>query len=193
MTETEKQEQLERVQELIALRSKEKKKIILLYLIFSLSVFAIFMPSPHTSVFAIMITSCILSGLYSIRNNAEEDSLTENHMGYLIYTFWRTMLYIFFFSFIGSIYFVIMLNYEPIKPCYAYLEKHMGAMIQHGNFGSIAKVLNLCKEGFLAKNRTHIYVACLVSFGPSFAYYTFHVIRGGVLVIHENIARPHKR
>ncbi len=187
-------------------RQKEKNKILFLYLIFSLSVSTVFVPNlalsvfagliPNilaTTIFAIMVTICILAGLYSVRTNAEEDSLLENHTTYIIRVFWRTNLFLFYFSNISIIYMILMVDYSPLKPCVGYIEDHILSMIFEGKLDELKQILSFCEKPFLEKNQFHLYITAFIAFGPAFLYYSLRSLKGSLLTIAGKIVIPYKQ
>ncbi|MGH1402642.1 MAG: hypothetical protein ACRBDL_00205 [Alphaproteobacteria bacterium] len=185
---------------------KEKNKILFLYFIFSLSISTVFIPNlalsvfaqliPNilgTTIFAVMVTICILAGLYSVRSNAEEDSLLENHTTYIIRIFWRTNLFLFYFSNISIIYIILMVDYSPLKPCIGYIEDHIISMILDGKLEELKQILSFCEKPFLEKNQFHLYITAFIAFGPAFLYYALRSLRGSLLTIAEKIVIPYAK
>ena len=106
----------------LAEQDKEKRMIMMIYIVFFISFIVTLVPLNIISLFLFMICVCTLAGIYSIKSNSEEDSFAENHMSYLISTFWRANLYFFIAAMFAALYIGIFTNYISLKPCMGYID-----------------------------------------------------------------------
>ncbi|PCI97696.1 MAG: hypothetical protein COB14_08675 [Alphaproteobacteria bacterium] len=163
--------------------NKEKHMIIAFYIVFFTSIFISFIPVNIASLFAMMICVCTLSAIYSVRSTAEEDGITENHMTYLIRTFWRANLYILIASLGSLLYLTILVNYVTLQPCISYISDHWTYIIRNGNFETISTIMKPCGVIFYDKNHHHLIIAAFIAFAPSLLYLLFRCIRGWWLIL----------
>ncbi len=162
---------------------KEQKKILTFYIIFFVSVFISFIPVNIASLFAAMICVCTLSAIYSVRSTAEEDGITENHMTYLIRTFWRANLYVLIATLGSLLYLTIFINYVTLHPCISYISGHWTYIVRQGNFDTISSIMKPCGSVFYSKNYHHLIIAAFIAFSPSLLYLLLRCIRGWRFII----------
>lgn len=176
-------DKVENIQTIIDQKQKEKTKILSLYGVFFISFMITMVPLTLISIFTFMICICTLAMIYAIRMNAEEDSLLENHMMYLIYTFWRSCLYGVIFLGASVIYLLIFSDYLPLKPCLNFVLNDMGYMLGNGSFHSVGKILKACPALFFERNESTLLISGIIAFGPIFLYLCFRSIQGIIAVI----------
>lgn len=162
---------------------KEQKNILAFYVVFFVSIFISFIPVNIASLFAVMICVCTLSAIYSVRSTAEEDGITENHMTYLIRTFWRANLYVLIASLGSLLYLTIFVNYITLHPCLSYISDHWTYIVRQGNFDTIFSIMKQCGSVFYSKNYHHLIIAAFIAFSPSLLYLLLRCVRGWRLII----------
>lgn len=162
---------------------KEQKNILAFYVVFFVSIFISFIPVNIASLFAVMICVCTLSAIYSVRSTAEEDGITENHMTYLIRTFWRANLYVLIASLGSLLYLTIFVNYITLHPCLSYISDHWTYIARQGNFDTISSIMKQCGSVFYSKNYHHLIIAAFIAFSPSLLYLLLRCVRGWRLII----------
>jgi len=173
------QEKVEKIQNIISNQKIERQKIIVMYIIFFLSFSLALIPVSAASVFAIMICVCTLSTIYSFRMNSEEDSLLENHMTFLIRTFWRANLYLLITSFVGILFLLVSIDYQPLSPCI----NTISSTLQRGNFSLLSKILGVCNSIFIEKNWFNIKITAFIAFFPVLLYLLVRCVKGWALII----------
>ncbi len=173
------QEKVEEIQNIISNQKLERQKIIVMYIIFFLSFSLALIPVSAASVFAIMICVCTLSTIYSFRMNSEEDSLLENHMTFLIRTFWRANLYLLITSFVGILFLLVSIDYQPLGPCI----DTISGTLQRGNFSLLSKILGVCNSIFIEKNWFNIKITAFIAFSPVLLYLLVRCVKGWALII----------
>ncbi|PCI52931.1 MAG: hypothetical protein COB36_13810 [Alphaproteobacteria bacterium] len=164
---------------------KEQKKILAFYIVFFISIFISFIPVNMASLFAVMICVCTLSAIYSVRSTAEEDGITENHMTYLIRTFWRANLYMLIAALFGLLYLTIAIDYIALKPCLTYIADHGTYIIRNGTFDIVFKIMKPCSDVFFQKNQHNLVIAAFIAFFPTLLYLLFRCIKGGMLIMNN--------
>ncbi len=173
------QEKVEEIQNIISNQKLERQKIIVMYIIFFLSFSLALIPVSAASVFAIMICVCTLSTIYSFRMNSEEDSLLENHMTFLIRTFWRANLYLLITSFVGILFLLVSIDYQPLGPCI----DTISGTLQRGHFSQLPKILGVCNSIFIEKNWFNIKITAFIAFSPVLLYLLVRCVKGWALII----------
>lgn len=164
---------------------KERHVILAFYVVFFTSIFISFIPINIASLFAIMICVCTLATIYSMRVNSEEDGITENHMTYLIRTFWRANLYMLIAGLFGILYLAIAVDYIALKPCLTYITDHGTYIIRNGTFDIVFKIMKPCSDVFFQKNQHNLVIAAFIAFFPTFLYLLFRCIKGGLLIMNN--------
>ncbi len=180
-------QKIENIQNIIAKNEKEKRKILVLYTIFFGSFFIAIIPISIASIFAAMICVCTLSIIYAIRSNSEEDSLAENHMTYLIRTFWRANLYLFIMMFFAFTYLTVFADYIPILPCIKYMENNFYFLARQANTQQLLSIFTPCKEEFFKHNQTHLRVSEFIAFSPTLVYLFLRCLKGWILVVQNKL------
>ncbi len=187
----------------------EKQKILFFYVLFSLSVSAVFIPNlalsvfsgfiPNiitTTLFAFLISIVILIMIYSEIGKSEEDSLLENHLIHMTRTFWKTSLLFFYFSNISMLYLFLMLDYAPLQTCFNYIQSNVMTIASSANMDMFEAIANLCEKPFYEENTLHLYITAFLAFGIAFIVYLWKtgcgllsVVNGKVIVPYESIKR----
>ncbi len=185
-------QKIEDIQSIIADSDKEKRKILILYVVFFISFLAAIIPISVASIFATMICICTLSIIYSIRSNAEEDSLADNHMTYLIRTFWRANLYLIIMFFLAATYLLIFADYIPLHPCIRHIENHFLHLARHGDLQQFASGFAPCQKDFFLNNQRHLIISALIAFSPTLVYLLLRCLRGWVLVVQNKLVPDSK-
>ncbi len=157
---------------------KEIRVIYISYLVLFLSMLAAFVPVSIASIFAAMICVCALAGVYSIRSNAEEDSITENHMTFLIRTFWWANLYLLISTMLAGIYLAAFADYSSLTPCVSYINNHLAAILNNGDMGRIEKIMKPCGEAFYNGNQQHVIITLLLALAPVLTYLMYRCSLG---------------
>lgn len=163
--------------------AREKTHILLMYVIFFLSVPLIFLPSAYASLIGFLVCVFILIGIYSVRSKAEEDSLTENHMTYLIKTFWRANLFFFYALIVSAIYLCLFANYDKVAPCIFILPDRLVDAAMQMDFRSMNKLLDSCLQTFAASNQKHLVVTAIIAFLPLGSYLLFRYLQGWLCAV----------
>lgn len=184
---------------------KERQKILFFYVLFSLSVSAIFIPNlaisvfsgliPNiitTTLFAFLIALVILISIYFEKGKSEEDSLLENHLIHMIRTFWKTSLLFFYLSNISMIYLFLMLDYAPLEPCMDFIQNNVMSIASNANMEMFEAVSDLCEEPFYKTNALHLYITAFLSFGIAFIIYLWKTGCGLLCVVNNKIIVPYE-
>jgi uncharacterized membrane protein len=158
-------------------KSPENTKIILgLYLCLTVSLLIGFIPVSSVSVLSLIIFTVTFIFAYVIRGKAEEGSITDNHMTFIIRTIWYASFILIPFAIAGAIYLYSVIDNTPLYEC-------MDKLAANGNLGSVQldqlmMALRPCMEDFILKNKTFFVTGLLISTGPIIVYFFYRIIRG---------------
>ncbi len=177
------QDKVEKIKTIIYKNKKDHLKMMIIYFVFFVSLSVAVIPISGASVFALMIGVCTLAVIYSLRMNAEEDSLLENHATFLIRTFWRANLYLLITSFIAMLYLLISVDYAPLSPCIEVLNKH----IEKADIKHIPKVIQVCNEIFIETNMINIKIMAFIAFSPILLYLLVRCVKGWTLIVQHKM------
>lgn len=142
------------------------------------SLFLTLIPFSVASFFSLLLSICTLSGIYSMRSLAEEDSLVENHMNFLIMTFWRVALFVFITSIFATFFLLIFANYDKMDVCVRQIDHFaIGAALSRngGNFGDF---FDRCSAFFLKNNAGQLRATSFIAFGPVLLYLLYRCQKG---------------
>ncbi|MDH5723600.1 MAG: hypothetical protein OEY94_09805 [Alphaproteobacteria bacterium] len=156
----------------------ERSRILVYYIIMFGSLVLICMPSLYLSLISTLICCFTLAAVYSARFNSEEDSLTENHMTYLIHTFWYTMLFLLYSVIAGLTYLLLFANYHVIGPCLELLPGKLVSITRSFNIDSLIEFTGSCAKAFTEENSTHLLMTSLIAFLPVIMYLLYRFIKG---------------
>lgn len=154
--------------------------LLFLYITFCTSLLCAVVPISSASVFALMICICILAAIYTyrVRGKKAKNKIVIAHTSYMISTFWRAIILIAITSFIGLLYMLVMVDYEPLETC----TRSMLAAINSGHMRTLQRILNVCGELIIEKNRLNLHIAGFIAFLPIFLYVLWRCVRGSVLL-----------
>ena len=158
--------------------AKEKRNILIMYIVFFSTFIGTFVPKGFFAVFSVMICVCTLATIYSVRSRSQEDSILENQCTFLIRTFWRANLYLFFSFILAALYILFTVDYTPLKPCMAFIEEHFQSVVTNLNGKVISKIMNSCSETLINTNNKSLIFGSLIAFFTPFTYIIFRFVRG---------------
>lgn len=156
----------------------ERSRIMAYYVVLFGCLALICAPSLYLSLISTLICCFTLAAVYSARFNSEEDSLTENHMTYLIHTFWYTMLFLLYSVIAGGTYLLLFANYQVVGNCMELLPTKIATATQNLSFGGFTKFIGHCTDAFSEKNELHLLITSLIAFLPIILYLLFRFIKG---------------
>lgn len=158
---------------------KEHKTIMQVYAMFVAALMMGFIPSGFFALMALSMFLAVLIGAYVIRMRAGDQSLTADHMTYIIRTIWIVSFFALFTVAAGAAYLVPLLDYAAVEPCSAQL----AGMISGGGTsgltaGSLHSVMEGCYDNFISANLRHIIIATAIAAGPLVIYLGFRLAKG---------------
>ena len=166
----------------------ERRKILIFYSVFFASFLLTLVPVTAVSVFSLMICVCTLAATYSTRVNAEEDGLLENHMTFLIRSFWRANLYLLFTGTVSLIYLFLLADYETFGACI----QAMSTAINNGNLERLNSLAYACETLFFDKNYNHLIITAFIAFAPIVGYLLYRCTLGWMHSYHHKLVPDNK-
>ncbi len=133
------------------------------------------------SVIAAMITLLLLTGVmiaaYILRRKSEAGSLIENHMIYLIRTFWIGALVAFITMTLGSFYLLSIIDNAPLQPC---LDNIMSSASSSENLKAsfMMSLFGPCMDDFMSVNFNGFLIGGMIAIGPVLAYFALRYVKG---------------
>lgn len=185
-------DKVEAIQEIIQENKKQSRTILIVYFIFFASFIVALVPLSIASIFALMICVCTLAVIYSIRSRAEEDSITENQMTFLIRTFWRTNLYLVITCALGGGYLVTFADYLPLKPCTDYFERYFLSIANNMSLEKLVIIFSKCEGDFTQSNWKHLMISMTIVICPALSYMIYRITKGTHAVFNNSLIPQHK-
>lgn len=140
---------------------KEQKTILSIYIGFLIAVIFNFIPSSAVSTFGGILLIVLVIAAYIYRFRAEENSLTKNHMAYLIKSFWIASL----FLLVGMIAAYVFADHSIIN--------NSIETIKNGIIMSQEQIESLLMD--YARANIFVFFATL---SPSFIYLFYRLVKG---------------
>ena len=177
----------EQITSIIKINEKDKRKTKTLFFLYFGSLFAAFIPLTIASLFAAMICICVVATLYATKSNAEEDSLTENHMKFMIRTFWRANLYVLICAIFAVIFILVAADYSSLSPCIRALDNFLINAANTANLSKIQALAELCEKSFIKDNLKQMITAGVVALGPTLLYLIVQCLKGWNMIANDKI------
>lgn len=153
----------------------EKKVVTQIYAAFGAALILSFVPFFSAATLSMILGMGVLIAAYVIRSRAQDDSLADNHMTFIIRTIWIGSFFALISTAIGAIYLYLNLDNEPLAPCVSDLMAGAQNLI---NMGSLKDIFGDCYEPYWALNsRTFITSGVIVAL-PAVLYFSLRFIRG---------------
>ncbi len=156
----------------------ERKKILILYILFFGTLVIGFITPPTAAALSLMACILILAGIYSFRAQAKKDSLTENHMTFLIRTFWRANLYLVYSTFLGVIYLLVMTDYSAFNPCVSFAMDRWTYVAMNWGPKEFSALFSQCTKPFMRDNTINLVIGIFMMIFPILIYLLNRFILG---------------
>lgn len=173
----------EQIASIIHTNEKDKRKTKILFFLYFGSIFAAFIPLTIASLFAAMICVCVIATLYATKSSAEEDSLVEHHMAFMIKTFWRANIYVLICTIFALIFLLVAADYASLSPCL----RSLNNFLLNVNFSKITALAELCEKTFVHNNMKQIIVAGIIALVPTLLYLFVQCAKVWVMIANDKI------
>jgi uncharacterized membrane protein YfcA len=158
-------------------KNPEVKTIANVYGAFVASLLLSFVPDPVFAIVATIFFLGVLISAYLVRRGAEPESLTENHMTWIIRTIWIAGLFAIVTIAAGGMYLWTQLDYTSIQSC----ASKIGDLVMQGGTPSTYEMLALmepCEEQFMHANRMALIISTIIAAGPLVLYLVLRLTKG---------------
>lgn len=142
------------------------------------SMFLTLLPFSVASFFALLLSICTLSGVYSMRSLAEEDSIIESHMNFLITTFWRVALFVLITGIFATLFLLIFANYHKMDVCINNLDNIAFSALGARDASQFNALFDVCSRTFMRNNNVQTTVTSIIAFGPVLVYLLYRCQKG---------------
>ncbi len=157
----------------------EMKTILHVYGVLVAALLLSFVPDPAFAIVATIFFLGVWIAAYIIRKKAEEDSLTENHMIWIIRTLWITCLFSVVTITAGGLYLWSQLDYSAIQPCSEQAANYLMAQ-QSGtvNATELMALMGPCEDAFLRDNQPALILSAIIAALPLIIYLVMRLTKG---------------
>lgn len=155
-----------------------QKTIMRLYGAFVASLVLMFVPSVIMALVALLLFCAVLVAAYVIRSKAEEDSLTENHMTFLIRTIWIVCLFSVITVTIGGLYLWTQADVSAIEACAGPITDYIMANAENVIVTEVYRLTEPCVAPLIQANVFPLMMASAVTILPLVLYLILRLTRG---------------
>lgn len=152
-----------------------QKKIVRIYGAFGAGLVLFMVPLWSAAIVSTALILGVLITAYVLRTDTEHGSLTENHMTFIIRTFWIGNLFALVAIMVASVYLFMVLDTTPMQPCVDLLVSKGHTLIDPAEIESVA---TKCVTDVVRTNMTTLIVSAVVTAMPILIYFAARYIRG---------------
>ena len=151
--------------------NKEQKIVTNIYAVFCVSLLMMLVPLAQAALLASLMFIGIWIAAYVVRSKAEENSLTEDHMTYIIRTIWITSLFSLITVAIASAYILSVYDRSMMLNC-------AGNVTAEASMQAIQNAFAPCMDEFLHENMAYFINGTVVAAGPLVIYLAYRLAKG---------------
>jgi uncharacterized membrane protein len=148
---------------------KEQKNIVNIYAALSACLIFSFIPVGALGTITAILFIGVLIAAYVMRRKAEENSLTKNHMTFVIRTIWITSFIATPTTIIAAIYLIPQLDPSPVQDC-------IGTALSSHNAED--DVIQNCIDAFISANLSLLIVSTLIAAALPVIYLIYRMAKG---------------
>ncbi len=158
-------------------KAPEQKKTLTIYGLFIAALLGSFLPSLIFASAAFILFFVVLIAAYIMRGGADEDSLTQNHMTYLIRTIWIGSLIMTVTTLVGSVYLYASVDNAPLMPC---LERFVDSstLMQAQSMSGLKQLFGSCFDSYIKVNLMVFIIGGIICAGAPVAYFSYRLFTG---------------
>jgi len=153
------------------MNSKEHKNITQIYALLTVSILMVFIPLFSAALLSTIMFLCVWIAAYILRSKAEENSLQENHMTYIIRTIWILGLFTFISSGIASAFIIPNMDISGFLSCSSTLPLTE-------DYQLLIDAFIPCAESFVETNKTLFIRSTIFAGGPLVIYVGYRLAKG---------------
>lgn len=155
----------------------QQGKVIRIYGLFGLGLLLSLVPNMIVAGMSAILLLGVLVAAYILRKDAEDGSLLENHMTFIIRTIWVGSFLTLVTMAAGSFYLFKMLDHQPMLPCMQEF-LNLGPMAAAYGMDHMLAIFNKCWEPYWRTNLTALIIGGTIAAGPVLVYFIGRFIRG---------------
>lgn len=156
--------------------NKEQKTVSNIYAMFSATLVLGIVPQMSFAFLAMIMFTIATLAAYTARRRAEPDSLTANHMTYLIRTLWITSLFGLVTMAVAIAYMLANYDASPLMDCVNNVASSIGSGTQ--DVSTLQNHVAPCMDDFTAQNKTVLITATFIGGGPLVIYFGYRLAKG---------------
>lgn len=156
-------------------KNKEQQQTLQIYAAFGTALILSLVPHIWAAGVSTVLGLGTLCAAYALRAGNEDGSLIENHMTFIIRTFWIGSLLILVTLGIGGFYMLSYIDHAPMMAC---AEKLLNATAETTNVANLSAQLEPCMETYIATNKITFIISGLIIAGPVLAYFLMRYAKG---------------
>ncbi len=154
----------------------EQKKIVRIYSVFGLSLVASVIPEMTAAFFSLILGIGVLITAYTVRSASAKDSLTENHMTFIIRTIWIGSFFAISSMIAAALYLFAVLDNMVLIPC---VERFAGTGVPvESDTALIMDMFGECFQTYWATNKQPLIIGGIIAAGPVLIYFIARFVRG---------------
>lgn len=155
----------------------DQKKILQLYAAFGAALVLSVVPSVIAAFACLFFFLGVLIAAYIICTSAEEGSLAENHMTFVIRTIWIGSFLGLLSIIAGSIYLFYNVDNTTLDPCIQNFLA-IGSGMQNMEIQALVGIFEPCLDNYLKINMRDLIIGGIISAGPILIYFIVRFTRG---------------
>lgn len=155
------------------MKNKEQKTVSGVYAAVTAVFILTFVPMISAAVIALVAFLAVFFALYFVKGRAEADSLCENHMVYLIRTFWIAGLVGAVSITLASFYLLPNMDQTLLQPC---LQGIVNSGATDG--AAMQRLLQPCVDEFVSANKGVLLTGAIIGALPLTAYFAWRLFKG---------------
>ncbi len=153
--------------------NKEHKKITHIYAALTVSLLMSFLPMMAAAAMALIMFTGVWIAAYALRKKADHDSLTTNHMTFIIRTMWIASFFATITMTAACIYVLSVYDPSSIGAC-AQTLMNSGA----ADMTAMELAVKPCMDEFMSTNMTYFINGAVMGAGPVVIYLGYRLSKG---------------
>ncbi len=157
-------------------QTKEQNTINNIYAMLCVSLILGFLPLMTAAFLALFMFTAAMIAAYVVRRRAEEHSLAENHMTYIIRTIWIASLFGLVSTALASMYLLPNYDSTSLMACMDQVVNSMGGGVTDPS--QLKDHMQPCMDQFMAENKVVFIKATIIAAAPIVIYMGYRMAKG---------------
>jgi uncharacterized membrane protein len=159
-------------------KDPNQKKVMRMYSAFGAGLVLSFWPSGIAALISLVLVLGVMTVAYMWRSDAEDGSLMENHMTFIIRTIWIGGFLALVTLVIAAAYLFRMLDNTPLNPCLNDLMNFMSSGDMLNIEPLVQSMQDRCMIPYLARNLNTLITGGIIGIAPVVIYFFVRFSRG---------------